>query len=424
MRKGALIMARIVIEGGKPLNGELTISGAKNSSLPVLAATLLGGRQSVIHNCPNLSDVDISIKILRHLGCEVERQGDTVIVDPSGLCRWDIPDALMREMRSSIVFLGAIAAKMGNACISFPGGCELGPRPIDLHLKALRRLGLEIIEHHGFLDCSVKTRLKGAEIVLSFPSVGATENILLASTLAEGTTIIVNAAREPEIVDLANCLNSMGAKIYGTGGSSIRIDGVTKLNGAEHRVIPDRIVSSTYMAIAAITGGEIVLRDACMDHLSPVIEAFEEMGCEIKEEKGLCVVKRKGILKPIKNVRTMPYPGFPTDSQALVMAVSTLSKGTSVFIESIFESRFKHASELMRLGAKIKVEGRIAVVEGVEALSGATVEATDLRGGAALIIAGLAIEGKTEITNIRHIDRGYENIELKLKEIGASITRE
>ncbi|HEX3026424.1 MAG TPA: UDP-N-acetylglucosamine 1-carboxyvinyltransferase [Clostridia bacterium] len=417
-------MSRLIVEGGNPLVGEQLVQGAKNSALPVLTSTILCDSPSMIHNCPNLSDVDASCRILSCLGCKVTRDDHSVFVDPSGIQGHDIPDDLMREMRSSIVFLGAICARMGSAHISFPGGCELGPRPIDLHLTALRKLGIQIKEDHGWLNCRVIGKLHGANIVLSFPSVGATENIMLAACTAEGDTVIVNAAREPEISDLADFLNQCGAKVSGAGESVITIRGVQSLTGREHRVIPDRIVAATLMAAAAITGGEITLRNVNPLHLSPVVPVFAEAGCVINEYSDTMVIKRSGPLRPVKYVRTMPYPGFPTDAQAPVMAMSAIAAGTSMFIENIFENRYKHAAELTRLGAKINVEGKVAVVEGVRRLLGAPVEATDLRGGAALVVAALAAEGTTQISGIKHIDRGYENIEGVLSEIGAAIRRE
>ena len=416
-------MAKLLIEGLHPLQGKATIHGAKNSVLPILAATILADSPSVLHNCPGLSDVNATIQILRYLGCKVEKEGHTIWVDPSGVSRSDIPTALMREMRSSIIFLGAIAAKMGQAKLSLPGGCELGPRPIDLHLKALRAMGLEIDEAYGYLDCKVCTKLQGAQIALAFPSVGATENIMLAAALAEGTTVVTNAAQEPEIVDLANFLNGCGAKISGAGEGMLVIEGVKRLAGCEHTVIPDRIEAITFLTAAATAGGDVLIEPVELAHLSQVIPMFEEAGCRLTLGKGTLRIQVPDRLNPIKSVRTMPYPGFPTDAQAPVMAMMTLSKGTSVFVENIFESRYKHAGELARLGANIKVEGRVAVVEGVKRLYGASVVSPDLRGGAALLVAGLGAEGVTELTGLHHIDRGYENLEDRLNQIGAVMKR-
>lgn len=416
-------MSRLIIEGKHRLNGAVTIHGAKNSALPVLAATLLARGTSEIHNCPLLSDVAASVRILRYLGCTVSRSDGCVTVDSTGLDRSDIPDALMREMRSSIVFLGAIAARTGEAHMSFPGGCELGTRPIDLHLSALRQLGMEIIEERGRLECRVKGRLKGTTIALAFPSVGATENILLASVTAGGTTSILNAAREPEITDLCDYLNHCGARISGAGESAITVEGVDVLYGCTHSVIPDRIETVSYMAAAAITGGSLTLKAVYPEHIATVLPAFEEAGCIIVPRRGELSINAPPRLHRVRTIRTMPYPGFPTDAQAPTMAMVCVSDGTSVFIENIFESRYKHAGELMRLGAGIKIEGRVAVVEGVERLSGAEVECTDLRGGVALVIAGLAADGITEVTQIHHIDRGYEKLVQNLSDIGAVIKR-
>ena len=416
-------MSELLIQGPNKLEGEIIIHGAKNSTLPLMAATLLCEGQCVLHNCPNLSDVDTSLKILRHLGCRVERSGNDVVIDPLSANNFDIPDSLMREMRSSIIFLGAIIGCMGKAKLSFPGGCELGPRPIDLHLSALRKMGVVINEDHGCLECSVPDGIHGTCINLSFPSVGATENVIIAGSRAQGTTVIMNAAREPEICDLADFLNSCGAKVRGAGESTVVIEGVKHLYGCEHKVIPDRIAAATYLTAAAITGSTLTVSSVLPDHLAPVLPVFEECGCKID-----CMEQKIRIIAPkrlgrVKNIRTMPYPGFPTDAQAPVMAMTTLSNGTSIFVENIFESRYKHVGELLRLGANIKVEGRVAVVEGVRRLSGAPVEAADLRGGAALVVAGLAAQGLTQITGLKHLDRGYESIEKKLSMLGADVKR-
>lgn len=417
-------MARLVIEGGRRLNGAVHIHGAKNSALPILAATLLAHGVCEIENCPALSDVRAATDILRHLGCGIRREGACVAVDATAPCRSDIPDSLMREMRSSIVFLGAIVARTGEAELSFPGGCELGPRPIDLHLSALRQMGLQIDEEGGKLCCRVKGRLAGCPITLSFPSVGATENILLAAVTAAGTTTIHNAAREPEIVDLCEFLTACGARIRGAGESTIVIDGVERLNGCCHRVIPDRIETATYMGAAAVTGGSLLLRGVCPRHLQAILPLFEEMGCSLASWDDELLVSAPGRLRRVKTVRTLPYPGFPTDAQALLMAMACVADGTSVFIETIFESRYKHVGELMRLGARVKVEGRVAVVEGVPQLSGAPVQCTDLRGGAALVLAGLAAQGKTELSELHHLERGYEAMAEGLTQTGASLILE
>lgn len=417
-------MQRLIIEGGERLRGEVGVHGAKNSSLPILAASLLYGGKTVLKNCPDLSDVDAAIKILTFLGCNVSREDDIVIIDSSNIDQNEIPQELMHEMRSSIVFLGAIISRMGKAKLSFPGGCELGPRPIDLHISALKKLGVDIVEEYGSLCCEAENGLCGKKISLSFPSVGATENIMLASVMAKGETIIVNAAQEPEIVDLANFLISRGAKIKDAGKSTVIIQGVDSLNDTEYTVMPDRIVATTYLCCAAITGGDILVNNMNTDDIESILPILEQSGCNMQIFSDKIHIKGPSIIRPVKNIRTMPYPGFPTDAQAPIMALLTLSSGTSMFVENIFENRYKHASELIRMGADIKVEGKVAVVQGVKKLYGAHVEATDLRGGAALCVAALAAQGKTQISSISHIDRGYEAIEKSLSCLGARIFRE
>jgi len=416
-------LERLLITGGNPLKGEISVHGAKNSSLPLLAAAVLCKNETVLHNCPDLSDVDAACRILECLGCTTKREKDAVTVNTENIRNCDVPDSLMREMRSSVVFLGPIAARLGKAMISFPGGCELGARPIDLHLSSLRKLGMEIREEHGKLICSAKNGLHGASVNLTFPSVGATENIILAAALAKGETVINNAAQEPEIVDLAGFINACGGKVYGAGKSTIIVEGVKELSGCEYNVISDRIVAATYLCFAAITAGEMIVNNLVPQHISSILPLLEEMGCQIIAEKDKVYIKAPEKLKSVKDIRTMPYPGFPTDAQAPLMAVMTKANGTCVFIENIFECRYKHVGELLRMGSDIKVAGKVAVVNGVDSLYGAPVVATDLRGGAALVIAGLAANGVTEITDIRHIDRGYEKIEKNLRLLGANIKR-
>ena len=411
----------MLIEGAKKLFGEVEIQGAKNSALPILAATILCKGENVLHNCSNLSDVDAAGKILRFLGGKVTRHHKTMLVNTDDIHRFDIPHSLMREMRSSIVFLGAVLSRFKKARLSFPGGCELGPRPIDLHLKALRLMGANIKEHHGVLECSAPKGLTGTRISLSFPSVGATENIILAAVNAKGTTTITNAAREPEICDLAEFLNKCGANIYGAGEGTIVIDGVKELKCTQHTIISDRIVASTLMSCAAITGSDITLKGIICEHLGAVISIFEEAGCKINCAEGNMYFKSPQKLRSVKGIRTMPYPGFPTDAQAPVMSALTVAEGTTYFVENIFESRYKHAGELLRLGANIKIEGKVAVVEGVDALSGAFVEAQDLRGAASLITAGLAAEGVTEGSGMSFLERGYEDFEIVLSNLGAKV---
>ncbi|MBQ2945774.1 MAG: UDP-N-acetylglucosamine 1-carboxyvinyltransferase [Clostridia bacterium] len=415
-------MTKLYIEGGRRLEGTVMVQGAKNSILPILAASILPDGESVIENCPAISDTDVAIRILKGLGCSVSRESGVITVNSENINGYEIEDSLMRKMRSSIMFLGAIVAKTGRARISMPGGCELGPRPIDLHLKALEKLGAKIYDDRGYLECSCEGGLRGTEINLSFPSVGATENIMLAAATAKGTTVITNAAREPEIDDLKRFLNEMGAKISSDGGQMV-IEGVKRLYPAVHRVIPDRIVASTYLAAIAATGGRGKLIGVEPMHFSSVISTLSDAGADVRWSNDTVEIRTNGRLKGIRNLRTMPYPGFPTDAQAPLMALLTCAKGDSVFVETIFENRFKHVNELIRMGAKITVQDRVAVVEGVQRLTGARVESTDLRGGAALVVAALAAEGRTEIDNVFHIDRGYEAIEEKLASLGADIKR-
>lgn len=415
-------MSAFLVEGGRRLVGTVRVHGAKNSVLPILAATILGEGESVIHNCPDLSDVEASLEILRHLGCKAEREGDTVVVDASRPTRCDVPDGLMREMRSSVIFLGAILGRMGEARLCAPGGCELGPRPIDLHLAAIRALGAEIEERGGALLCTAK-RLKGGEIVLSMPSVGATENAMLAAVAAEGTTTITNAAREPEIVDLQDFLLAMGAAVRGAGSSVITVEGGRPLHGGEHTVIGDRIVAATYLAAVAAAGGDVDVTGVDYRHLSTVTAVLTEAGCLLESGKDHIRIRHEGRLKEVRPVRTAPYPGFPTDAQAPLMAALAKSGGTSVFVENIFESRYRHVDELARMGADIRVEGKVAVVYGVQTLHGAAVQSADLRGGAALVAAALGAEGRSTITGLHHIDRGYYGLEEALRSLGADMIR-
>lgn len=416
-------MSKLVIEGGTPISGEICIQGAKNAVLPILAATVLCEEECVIKNCPRLRDVDKTDLVLEGLGCRVKREGDVVTVNPTGICGCRISENLMREMRSSIIFLGAIVSRCSEAVVCMPGGCPIGLRPIDLHLKALRELGVEILEEHGYIYCTAR-EIRGTDIHLDFPSVGATENIMLAAVRGKGVTTITNAAREPEIVDLGNFLNAMGAKITGAGSDVIRIEGVGHLHGAEFTIMPDRIVAATYLAAAAVTGGELCLKSVEPRDMVAMLKALENMGAELKITRNEIVQRVNGRLRNIPVLRTMPYPGFPTDIQSPFMAICTLAKGTSVFIETIFENRFQHVDELVRMGADIKVDGRSAVIRGVSKLQGANVVARELRGGAALVIAALAAEGVTTITGTEYIDRGYESIEKYLLGCNAKIVRE
>lgn len=416
-------MASLVINGGRRLNGSLVAQGSKNSALPILAATYLVNGKSIIHNCPRLSDVECTIKILENLGCKTERRGTDLIVDSTSASGHEIPENLMREMRSSVVFLGAILGRAKKAKISTPGGCEIGLRPIDLHLFAMRKLGVEIEESYGKLLCTIPQNLKGTKITLTFPSVGATENAVLLASVARGTTTIINAAREPEIIDLCNFLNKCGAKISGAGESVIVIEGVEKLEATEHSVICDRIAAATYLFAGAITGGDIALKNTVPQHLNSILPVLEETGCEISIKCNEIRLKAPLKLRRIDKLITQPYPGFPTDAQAPIMTLTAIAEGTSVIVENIFESRFKHVPELLRMGAKIRTEGRVAVIDGVKRLYGASVVSPDLRGGSALVLAGLVAHGKTEVGSLKHIDRGYENFENNLCMLNADIIR-
>jgi UDP-N-acetylglucosamine 1-carboxyvinyltransferase len=416
-------MASLVINGGRRLNGSLTAQGSKNSALPILAATYLVNGKSIIHNCPRLSDVECTIKILENLGCKTERHGTDLIVDSTSASGCEIPENLMREMRSSVVFLGAILGKAKKAKISTPGGCEIGLRPIDLHLFAMRKLGVEIEESYGKLLCTIPQKLKGTKITLTFPSVGATENAILLASVARGTTTIINAAREPEIIDLCNFLSKCGAKISGAGESVIVIEGVEKLEAAEHSVICDRIAAATYLFAGAITGGDVTLKNTVPQHLNSILPVLEETGCEISIKCNEIRLKAPLRLRRIDKLITQPYPGFPTDAQAPIMTLTVVADGTSVIVENIFESRFKHVPELLRMGAKIRTEGRVAVIDGVKRLYGASVVSPDLRGGSALVLAGLVAYGTTEVGSLKHIDRGYENFENNLCMLNADIIR-
>ena len=413
-------MRVIEIEGGRPLRGELEVQSAKNSVLPILAASLLSSDSCLIEHCPRLEDVEASAAILRHLGCRVLWQGEDLLVDSRGLCRWEIPDELMRSMRSSVIFLGAILARCRRAELTYPGGCELGPRPIDLHLAALRSLGAQAEDTGGRLSCRGEG-LRGAEIVLHLPSVGATENAILAACGAPGATMIVNAAREPEIVDLQRFLRKMGAEVCGAGTSTVTVEGGRPLHGCRHRCIGDRIAAATYLSAAAAAGGDVRLTGVDYRHLSTVTTALQRAGCLVSCDESSIRLCSDGRLRGAGPIHTAPYPGFPTDAQAVVMAAVLRAAGTTLFVENMFQSRFRHVSELLRMGADIRTEGRVAVVCGVPEVHGATVRCTDLRGGAALVLAGLQARGATRVEEIRHIHRGYGDLAGDLARLGAEI---
>ena len=412
-------MEKIYISGGKPLMGQIKIQGSKNAVLPILAATLLTDDTCVIKNCPDLTDVRASFDILKSLGCKVSYNGETATINTASAFKTKISDELMQTMRSSVMFLGALLGKCKKACISYPGGCALGARPIDIHLDNMRRLGVSLQESGECINC-VLEKFIPQKITLMFPSVGATENLMLLCAISEGETILLNVAREPEIVDLQNFLNSMGADIKGAGTDVIQINGVRKLHGCTYTVISDRIVAATFACGVVACGGEVILSDTVPEHLQIFISVLRDMGAEIYEEKNKLYVKMFRRPKPIPSVKTLPYPGFPTDIQPLLMAAVLKAEGTSVFSETIFENRFKHVGEFLRMGADIKVEGMNAIVRGRN-IHGAKVHAADLRGGAALVIAGLSCDGETVVDNIRYINRGYENIAESFKNLGGDI---
>lgn len=416
-------MEQFRINGGAKLTGEYELTGAKNAVLPILAATIVTGNESKIKSCPDLSDVQTMFAILRELGCRITKEEEGTVVDTGPINSYTIPEHLMREMRSSVFLMGPMIARCGKVTLSYPGGCEIGLRPIDIHLSALRKLGVTIKEAHGYLECTAD-RLTGDRIVLDFPSVGATENVMLAATAAEGETRIINPAKEPEIIDLQNFLNACGAEVTGAGTGEIVIRGKNSYNQVEHKVIPDRIEGGTILAAVAITGGNVILRNAIPEHMSMILSKLKEAGCRIREGKDTVELSTPGKLKAVEVVKTLPYPGFPTDMQSQFLTLMTVAQGTSVITETIFESRFKHVEELRKMGANIKVDGRTAVVTGVRRLTGARTAARDLRGGASLVIAGLGARGETIVENVCHIDRGYDKFEMALRRIGADIKRE
>jgi len=416
-----MTMDRYVITGKQRLEGRVRTSGAKNASLPLIAATIMAEGKTVLQGVPQLTDIINMTEVLKTLGCKTWFADNELVIDTSSLKESTVDEELMRKMRASNLILGPMIAKNGRVKISRPGGCAIGTRPMDQHIKGLKELGVLIHEKHGYIE-AVAEKLRGGEIYLDIPSVGATENIMMAAVLADGTTVIRNAAREPEIVDLQNLLNKMGAKVRGAGTHVIRIDGVKKLSCTEHAVIPDRIEAGTHMVAAVMTGGDIVVENVIPEHISPVIAKLRQGGAEVIPNGDSVRVKHKGRFRAL-DVKTLAYPGFPTDMQPQFMALLTTAEGTSIVTETIFENRFQHVAELVRMGAKITIEGRAAVIHGVENLEGAFVEATDLRAGAALFLAALAAEEGTVLERVDHIDRGYENLEEKYRSLGAKLQR-
>jgi UDP-N-acetylglucosamine 1-carboxyvinyltransferase len=417
-------MDKLIIKGGRPLQGSIRISGAKNAALPLMAATILAPGLHVLHNVPDLRDTRTMLTLLESFGVSWQRRDEdgALLIDATGLDNFEASYELVKTMRASVLVLGPLLARLGKSRVSLPGGCAIGARPIDFHMKGLSRLGVELSLEQGYVEGSIKGRMQGATIYFDIPSVTGTENILMAATLAEGTTIIKNAAREPEIGNLVDMLNGMGARIEGRGTDRLIVKGVDELQPAEARVIPDRIETGTYLIAAGAVGGELTVTDCDPNHLPSLIEKLREIGLIIEEGDGRITVARNGDLKSI-DVKTMPYPGFPTDLQAQIMALMTITNGLSVVTETIFENRFMHVAELRRMGADIRVDGHSAIIKGIEGLSGAHVMATDLRASASLVIAALAAEGETHISRVYHLDRGYDDLAGKLNAVGADISR-
>ncbi len=418
---GGVVLDKYIISGGNKLSGEAYIQGAKNAVLPIMAAAVLSGDVCKIYDCPALSDVEHTMNILRGLGCNISLDNETLTIDASTIKNWEIPEELMREMRSSIIFLGALAAKMGRASLCAPGGCELGNRPIDLHIKSLRELGMIIKEENGFLEADA-SKMHCGNIHLSFPSVGATENIILSSVKLKGETTISNAAKEPEIVDMCDFLNKMGADISGAGTENIVIKGVAHLRGANHRIIPDRIVTATLMCAVMSAGGEIQLMNVRSDHIGAIIAVMRESGAKIEVFKNKMYIKAPQKILPVDIIKTQVYPGFPTDAQSVMMAMLCRGEGTSVIVENVFDSRYKIIPELTKMGADILQDGRVAIIKGTQ-LHGAHIRAMDLRGGAALTVAALGAQGESTLSGVHFINRGYMDLDKVLISLGADIKR-
>ena len=414
-------MEVLVINGGQRLEGVVVVQGAKNAALPIMAATLLATGECRLQRVPRLQDVSVMAAVIRSLGMKVERRGEELLVAPESTVTPEVPAELMRQLRASNLVMGPLLGRWHYFRVPYPGGCAIGSRPMDLHIKGLMAMGAEVTEKLGYIEART-TGLRGTSFYLDFPSVGATENLMMAAALAEGVTTLYNAAREPEIVDLQNFLNAMGARIRGAGRDTIRIEGVKELKGCDYKIIPDRIEAGTFLAAAAATGGDVLVQDCQPEHLMAVLAKLREMGARIIIKKEAIRIQGPGRPRAV-DCKTLPYPGFPTDMQPQFMALMSVADGTSIMVESIFENRFKHAAELRRLGADIKIEGRVAVINGVPGLSGSMVEASDLRAGAALVIAGLLAEGQTLVEGVHHLDRGYEQLEKRLGDLGADIQR-
>ena len=412
-------MSKFIIQGGKKLEGEINISGSKNAALPIIAATVLNSGTTTLYNVPDIQDVNTMFEILKKIGATIKRKNNKIIINTNKVHTYEIPDDLMRQMRSSVILAGALIGKYHKAKFSCPGGCDIGSRPIDLHLKGFEKLGVDIKEEYGEIICNTE-KIIGAQIHLDFPSVGATENIILASCLGEGTTVITNAAREPEIDDMIKYLNKMGAKINGAGTDKIEIIGVKRLSEVSYNIMPDRIEAGTYLVAGAITSGNIKLLNINSQHIEPILNKLDEANCRLNINKSEIEIIAPKRVKSV-DIKTMPYPGFPTDMQSIFGALLITAKGTSVITENIFESRYKYAQELIRMGAKINVEGRTAIIKGTKRIQGANVVATDLRGGASLVVAGLYAKGITQVDNVHYILRGYEKMDEKLKKLGAKI---
>lgn len=415
-------MKSYIIEGGKKLEGTIKISGSKNASLPILAATILSEKTNKLYNVPQIKDTKTTLEILKLLGCKIKQNSGKIEINSKHITKTEIPEHLMREMRSTVIMAGALLGRFKEVTFSYPGGCDIGSRPIDLHINAFKKLGVEITEEAGFIKCKAN-KIIGTNIDLDFPSVGATENIILATVLSTGTTTINNAAMEPEIIDMVQFLKKMGAKIQGEGTNQIIIDGVEKLSGVSYNIMPDRIEAGTILCAVAATGGNVTLDNVMPEHLTAVINKLEETGCKIEINNKKITLNAPKKLKSI-DIKTMTYPGFPTDLQQIFATMLVKASGTSIIVENIFESRYKYISELRKMGAKVTVEGKTAIIKGARKINATTVVCTDLRGGAALVIAGLMAKGKSRVENIGYIQRGYENLENKLGILGAKIKLE